>query len=233
MINLQIPPMANRRSRKPQGGSGDTPSTGTGAAGQHTLLSPKHSIRLGCWNVRSLGNPTRQNSRLRAVLRTMAEKRLDVLALSEVRWAGHGVSQINSFTIVHSGAAADDPHPRRRGVAVVMSERASSAWHFAGSVMEPVSERIIRIRLKSHTGFLSLIAVYAPTNEPASEEESEAFYESLQECVRRVPRRDMLLILGDFNARVGNDARTWRGTIGRLVQESRMRMVFACWTLAL
>ena len=115
---------------------------------------------------------------------------------------------------MYSGPAADSSHHRRRGVALVLSERATSAWCFAGSVMEPVSERIIRIRLKSHTGFLSIIAVYAPTNEPASEEESVA-YEALQEYVHQVQRRDMLLILGDFNARVGNDASTWQGTIGR------------------
>ena len=45
--------------------------------------------------------------------------------------------------------------------------------------MEPVSERILQILLKSHTGFLSLIAVYAPINEPTSEEESEAFFKTL------------------------------------------------------
>ena len=227
MINLQIMPMANLRSMKPQDGSGaELPSAGTGAAGRHALLSPKHYIRMGCWNVRSLGNPTQQNSRLRAVLRTMVEKRIELLALSEVRWCGHGVSQINSTTYMYSSAAADSSHHRRRGVALVLCERATAAWRFAGSVMEPVSERIIRIRLKSHTGFLSIIA---PTNEPASEEESVAFYEALQEYVHQVQRRDMLLILGDFNARVGNDASTWQGTIGRFGPGEQNEKC-ACWT---
>ena len=155
MINLQILPMANRRSTKPQGDNRAELSACAGTAGRHAhaLLSPKHSIRLGCWNVRSLGNPTRQNSRLRAVLSTMTEKEMELLALSEVRWPGHGVAQIGSFTIVYSGAASDNPYHRRRGVALVMSERATNAWHFAGSVMDPVSERILRVRLKSHTDF--------------------------------------------------------------------------------
>ena len=43
--------------------------------------------------------------------------------------------------------------------------------------MEPVSERIIlQVWLKHHTDFLSLITVYASTNEPMSEEECVAFY---------------------------------------------------------
>ena len=203
--------MANFRSVKPLGGHSRADA----------LLSPKSNIRVGCWNVRSLGNPTRQNSRLRDVLSTMAEKNLHILALSEVRWPGHGGAQFGNDVIVYSGSASDDPHHRRRGVAVVLSEGGASAWRFANSVMDPVSERMLRLRLKCHTGYLSLIAVYAPTNEPANEEESIAFYEELQECVWRVPRGDMLLILGDFNARVGNDSSTWHGTIGRFGPEEQ------------
>ena len=33
--------------------------------------------------------------------------------------------------------------------------------------------------------------------------------------MRKTPKRDMLLVLRDFNARVGNDVDAWRGTIGR------------------
>ena len=174
----------------------------------------------------------------------MAEKQIQVLALAEVRWPGHGVSQIGDSVIAYSGLSADDPHHRHRSVAVVLSERVASAWRVAGSVLDPVSERLLHICLKSHTGFLSLIVVYdqshtgclslivvydqshtgslslivvydqshtgwlslivvyAPTNEPKNEEESVAFYQALQECVRQVPRRDMLVIMGDFNARV-------------------------------
>ena len=173
--------MANPRSKKPLIGDRvelqvHTSSSASVANLDHTLLTPKYSIRFGCWNVRSLGNPTRQNSRLRAVLNTMAEKQLQVLALAEVRWPGHGVSQIGDSVIAYSGLSADDPRHHRRGVAVVLSERAASAWRIAGSVLDPVSERLLHIRLKSHTGFLSLIVVYAPTNEPKNEEESVAFY---------------------------------------------------------
>ena len=180
-----------------------------------TLLTPKHSIQIGCWNVRSLGKPTRQNGRLREVLHTMKEKSLNVFALSEVRWPGHGISRLDDVTIIFSGMGPEDCHNRRRGVAVVLSERATSTWQSANSKFVPISERIIRIRLKSHTGFLSLIAVYAPTNEPGNEADTESFYQSLQVEVANVPKRDMLLVVGDLNARVGNDADTWRGTLGK------------------
>ena len=121
----------------------------------------------------------------------MDEKEIHLLALSEVRWPGHGVLHFGNHVILYSGSDTDDPNHRHRGVAVVLSEKAIPAWKSAGSVCDPVSERMLRLRLKSHTGYLSLIAVYAPTNEPKSVTESDAFYEELQECVRQVPRGDM------------------------------------------
>ena len=87
----------------------------------------------------------------------MAEKQIQVLALAEVRWPDHGVLQIGDSVIAYSDLSPDNPHHRRRFVAVVLSERAASAWRVAGSVLDPVSERLLRIYLKSHTGFLSLI----------------------------------------------------------------------------
>ena len=203
--------MAMNRSQKPHVFMGKRVS----GHASGTLLTPKSSIQLGCWNVRSLGNPTRQNERLCDVLRTMKEKSVEVLALSEVRWPGHGVSQLEDTIIAHSDMSDRNSHQRSRGVAVLLSDSAASAWRSAGSVFHPVSERILRIRLKSHIGFMSLIAVYAPTNVPGNEEETEAFYQSLQSVVEQVPVRDMLLIMGDFNARVGNDMSAWIGTLGR------------------
>lgn len=50
--------------------------------------------------------------------------------------------------------------------------------------------------------------------------------------MRQVPRRDMLMIMGEFNARVGNDAATWLGTIGRFgpgeQNENRVRLLDFC-----
>ena len=37
----------------------------------------------------------------------------------------------------------------------------------------------------------------------AKEEEMERFYQDLSQAVKQVPKRDMLLVMGDFNAKVG------------------------------
>jgi exonuclease III len=53
---------------------------------------------------------------------------------------------------------------------------------------------------------MSVVSVYAPTNPSNSTSEaaspSEAFYEQLQSTLSSVPSTDLLVIMGDFNARV-------------------------------
>ena len=143
------------------------------------------------------------------------------MVLSEVRWTGHGISELDGRTVFHSGLAEGLLQSRQSGVAVIMSERAVAARKQAGSVFSPVPDRLLRVHLRSHTGFVTIIAVYAPTNEPGNAEEADKFYQALQECVNTVPKRDMLHIMGDFNARVGNDARSWQGLLGRFGSEEQ------------
>ena len=57
----------------------------------------------------------------------------------------------------------------------------------------------MRIQLKGGDN-LTLIRVYAPT----MQEEKEQFYEMLGNCVSAA-EMDSVIILGDFNARVGSD----------------------------
>lgn len=45
---------------------------------------------------------TQQNRHLRDVLQTMTVKVIEVLALSEVRWPGHGVSQLEDTIVAYS-----------------------------------------------------------------------------------------------------------------------------------
>jgi len=61
---------------------------------------------------------------------------------------------------------------------------------------------------------ITFISAYAPTL-TYSDEIKSRFYEELDSLIRSVPRRDKLILLGDFNARVGTDYQTWKGVLGR------------------
>ena len=50
---------------------------------------------------------------------------------------------------------------------------------------------------------ITVIQVYAPTSN-AEEAEVERFYEDLQDVVELTPKKDVLFIIGDWNAKVGN-----------------------------
>ena len=48
-----------------------------------------------------------------------------------------------------------------------------------------------------------MIQVYAPTDN-AEETEVEWFYEDLQDLLELAPQKDVLFIIGDWNAKVGS-----------------------------
>ena len=50
---------------------------------------------------------------------------------------------------------------------------------------------------------ITLIQVYAPTNN-SEEAEVEWFYEDLQGLLELTPKKDVLFIIGDWNAKVGS-----------------------------
>ena len=60
---------------------------------------------------------------------------------------------------------------------------------------------------------LLIIQVYAPTNE-ANIEDKDNFYEQLQTVVDSVHKHDILLVMGDLNAKVGEDNEGYENIIG-------------------
>src|SRR6184192_1836435 len=109
--------------------------------------------------------------------------------------------------IVPSKAASGDKYKvffsggkkRRRGVGVIVREEV------AKSVMmcEPISERILIMRLKVAPINILLVQIYAP-NEDEDEEEKDRFYERLDKVVKDYRKgRECVIVMGDFNGKVG------------------------------
>ena len=70
------------------------------------------------------------------------------------------------------------------------------------------TESILTLRLSTAEGPFNLVYVYGPTlHSPA--ETKDQFYESLDAVVSNIPTSEHVLILGDFNARVGADHESW------------------------
>ena len=63
----------------------------------------------------------------------------------------------------------------------------------------------MKVRFNSKFAKLTKNAYYAPTEEAEEEEETHKLYEQLEEDIRTTPRHDVLTVIGDLNARVGED----------------------------
>ena len=62
---------------------------------------------------------------------------------------------------------------------------------------------MISVHFQSKPFNITVIQAYAPTNN-AKEAEVEQFYEDLQDFLELTPKKDVLFIVGDWNAKVGS-----------------------------
>ena len=62
------------------------------------------------------------------------------------------------------------------------------------------NDRKISIHFQGKPFYITIILVYAPTNN-AEEAEVEQFYEDLQDVLEVTPNKDVLFIIGDWNAK--------------------------------
>ncbi|KAG0725429.1 Craniofacial development protein 2 [Chionoecetes opilio] len=154
-------------------------------------INLRRVLRVGSWNVLSLSD----DHRLPLLSGELSRLRVDIVGLSETRRPGSGETSSGGYTYYWSGMS--NGH-RVRGVAIGISNKLQP------SVIEvtPVDEHIMRVRMKHTLGFMSLVAVYAPT-EMRKTEEKEMFYAKLDSVLDQCPPRDTLVVLGDFNATTG------------------------------
>ena len=99
---------------------------------------------------------------------------------------------------------------RRNGVAIMVNRRIQNAVF--GCNLK--NDRMISVHFQGKPFMVSItvIQVYAPTSN-AEEAEVERFYEDLQDLLELRPKKDVLFIIGDWNAKVGSQETP--GVIGK------------------
>lgn len=146
------------------------------------------------------------------IARELCRYHIDIAALSETHMAGSGelCEASGGYTYYWMGKPPTERSASGVGFAIKNS--------IARSLVEPpkgINDRLITLRLHlSPQKFLHLISIYAPTM-TSSDEDKLMFYELLRETLRSIPPRDKLILLGDFNARVGTEHEAWKDVLGR------------------
>ena len=168
------------------------------------LLTPKRHTRVGCWNVRTLY----QTGKLAQTVREMNRYNLDLLAITEARWTQTGKQKLSTGEVIIWSGKNDGNH--EEGVALIISKKQANAllqW-------KPISERLMYVRMNSRHVKLSILVAYAPIN-AAEEEAKDQFYSTVQAALEDIPGHDVLLLMGDFNARVGGNNLDRERTMGK------------------
>ena len=82
------------------------------------------------------------------------------------------------------------------------------------------NDRMISVHFQGKPFNITVIQVYAPTSK-AEEAEVEWFYEDLQDILELKPKKDVVFIVGDWNAKVGSQETS--GVTGKFGFEYRMK----------
>ena len=131
--------------------------------------------------------------KLEVVKQEMARVNVDILGISEL-WTGMGEFNSDDHYIYYCGQES----LRRNGVAS-WSTRVRNA--VLGCNLK--NDRMISVRFQGKPFIITVIQVCAPTSN-AEEAEVEQFYEDLQDLLELTPKKDVLFIIGDWNAKVGS-----------------------------
>ena len=123
----------------------------------------------------------------------MARVNLDIPGISKLRWTGMGEFNSDDHFIYYCGQES----LRRNGVAIIVKKRVQNA--VLGCNLK--NDRMISVCFQGKPFNITVIQVYAPTR---NAEETEQFYEDLQDLLELTLIKDVLFILGDCNAKVGS-----------------------------
>ena len=124
-----------------------------------------------------------------------ARVKVDTLEISELRWTGMGEFNSDDRYIYYCGQES----LRRNGVAIMANRRVQNA--VLGCNLK--NDIMISVHLQGKPFNITVIQVYAPTSN-AEEIKVEWFYEDLQDLLELTPKKDVLFIIGYWNAKVGS-----------------------------
>ena len=157
--------------------------------------------KIACWNVRTFGILGDQSAQLLAIIKTMKEKIIELLTHSESCWTGCGITNIRSITIVHSVSPSNHVH----SIAIAQSHVFSLLGRLlvVSSIPSLSTSSIFISRLICHMP--QLLPSMPPPTMPMQKLVCNRQLLWLQDTLSSVPPRDMVIIMGNFNACIGSN----------------------------
>ena len=133
--------------------------------------------------------------KLEVVKQEMVRVNINTLGISKLKWAGMGEYKSDDHHMYYCGQGS----LRRSGVAIMVNKRVRNAV----LVCNLKNDRMISVCFQGKPFNITVIQAYAPTSN-TEESEVEHFYEDLQSLLELTPIKDVLFIIGGWNAKVGS-----------------------------
>ena len=133
--------------------------------------------------------------KLEVVKQEMVRVNIDILEISEIKWTGMDEFNSDDHYIYYCGQES----LRRNRIAIIVNKRVRNA--VLGCNLK--YNKMISVHFQGKQFNITVIQVYALTSN-AEEAEVEQFYEDLQDFLELEPKKDVLFVIGDWNAKVGS-----------------------------
>lgn len=190
-------------------------------------VNKEYIVKFGTWNVRSLCNATknledeifdsvkdkRPKDVLPYVVNELVRLELDFLGVQETRLKGEGSVIRKDATLFFSGGDINAKDTMYHGVGILVRSKLLKDV----KCVHYVSERMMWLEGCFYGKNMAVVVIYAPTESGYSLEEKVKFYNQLDVLYSSIPKNyDIKVILGDCNARVGEDVEgLWTAVRGR------------------
>ena len=175
----------------------ETAPTPTNPTTKVPLLKGKNGKNIGTLNVQTLN----KESKVPELISSAETTKHDIICLQEHRFVHEDLvtkeESHGTWKLITCSAWKNSVNSSTGGIGMLIS---STAYKALGSV-EKISPRIMVATFNGNPK-TTVICCYSPTN-VTDETEVENFYADLSSVTRQVPKHNILLIGGDFNAHLG------------------------------
>ena len=168
------------------------------------IKSHLRELNVATYNVRTLNDTTSESShnighKLQQIAVGCDKHQIDIVALQEHRLTtiegDYDTQTLGGWTLAHTSSSH-----KCHGTAILFNERIDK---FLINI-ERKSDRIIAAHLRGNPR-MCVISAYAPT-EVSKDESKNVFYNDLHDLISTLPPHTVIIVAGDFNARIGKDS---------------------------